>query len=186
MSRVLLLRHGATAGNLARRYIGSTDEPLAPAGIAQLRGLRFPAPDHLFVSPMRRTRQSAALLFPRTPQTLVEAFRETPFGPFEGKTADELAHDPAYRAWVDSLCRDPIPGQEAPAVQKARCLAAFRDAMAAVGRQQTAVFVVHGGTIMTILEALAQPPGEFYDFHLPPGGFLSGTYREGWLYLDPS
>ena len=29
---VYLIRHGQTQGNLERRYIGSTDQPLCPAG----------------------------------------------------------------------------------------------------------------------------------------------------------
>lgn len=32
--QVMLIRHGQTAGNAQRRYIGRTDEPLSPEGIA--------------------------------------------------------------------------------------------------------------------------------------------------------
>ena len=40
MNRLILIRHGATAGNLQRRYIGRTDEPLCEAGIQQVLALR--------------------------------------------------------------------------------------------------------------------------------------------------
>ncbi|MBQ2202679.1 MAG: histidine phosphatase family protein, partial [Clostridia bacterium] len=30
--RIKLIRHGTTAGNAARRYVGKTDEPLCPEG----------------------------------------------------------------------------------------------------------------------------------------------------------
>ena len=56
MIDILFIRHGATEGNLHRRYIGRTDEPLCAAGIAQaerLRGQNLFA-DCLFVSPLLR------------------------------------------------------------------------------------------------------------------------------------
>ena len=34
--KILLLRHGQTQGNLERRYIGSTDQPLCIKGRAAL------------------------------------------------------------------------------------------------------------------------------------------------------
>ena len=40
MIHLLFIRHGATAGNLEKRYIGSTDEPLCDIGIAQVEALK--------------------------------------------------------------------------------------------------------------------------------------------------
>ena len=38
--RLYLVRHGITAGNLQRRYVGGgTDEPLCEQGLTQLRAL---------------------------------------------------------------------------------------------------------------------------------------------------
>ena len=54
---IIFIRHGATAGNLERRYIGRTDEPLCPLGVEQIEKLKgLFEPDYLFVSPMLRTR----------------------------------------------------------------------------------------------------------------------------------
>ena len=117
MIDILFIRHGATEGNLHRRYIGRTDEPLCAAGIAQaerLRGQNLFA-DCLFVSPLLRARQTAEIVFPQMPYALVEGLRETDFGRFEGKNADELSSDSAYQAWVDAMCLTPIPGGEAVA-----------------------------------------------------------------------
>ena len=33
---IVLIRHGATAGNIEKRYIGTTDEPLCDTGTAQI------------------------------------------------------------------------------------------------------------------------------------------------------
>ena len=102
MNPVLLIRHGATAGNLKKRYIGRTDQPLCAAGEAQLRRLAddLPPCDHLFCSPLLRCRQTAQLLWPGVEQTVVDELRETDFGPFEGKNHEELKDDPLYQAWI--------------------------------------------------------------------------------------
>ena len=54
MKKILLIRHGKTQGNLERRYIGRTDEPLCEAGRAALEGRSYPACDILLSSPMVR------------------------------------------------------------------------------------------------------------------------------------
>lgn len=177
MKTIFFIRHGATAGNLERRYIGRTDEGLCQLGIQQVRALQAPQADILFVSPMARTRQTAELLFPGQPQNIVEDLRETDFGIFEAKTADELAENAAYRAWVDANCETPIPDGEAVSDFKARCVSAFLSAMEQVPDGQTAAFVIHGGCIMAILEALAEPKRGFYDYHIGNGQALAASFN---------
>lgn len=178
MKTVIFIRHGATAGNLERRYIGRTDEPLCELGIQQAHALAAQQlnADQLFVSPMRRTRQTASLVFPECAQIVVPDLRETDFGIFEAKTAEELSDNAAYRAWVDASCETPIPGGEAVADFKSRCVAAFLHAMAQVPNGQTAAFVIHGGCIMAILEALAVPKQDFYAYHIGNGKYLQYSW----------
>ena len=71
MTRVYLIRHGQTQGNLERLYIGSTDQPLCPLGRAALGGRTMPPVDRVYVSPLRRCRETAAILYPGLPQELV-------------------------------------------------------------------------------------------------------------------
>ncbi|MDD3409747.1 MAG: histidine phosphatase family protein [Eubacteriales bacterium] len=179
MIEVLFIRHGATVGNLEHRYIGRTDEPLCPEGIAQLEALerRHLHADILFVSPMRRTRQTAALLFPAQEQTVMTDFRETDFGDFEGKTAAELADNAAYAAWLDTLCKGAIPHGESVAAFKARCCAAFAEAMAGVKDGATVALVTHGGIIMAILEEYARPKRDFYSYHIGNGEMIVAAYE---------
>ena len=45
MISLVFIRHGATKGNLEKRYIGISDEPLCDVGVAQalkLRAYNFP------------------------------------------------------------------------------------------------------------------------------------------------
>ena len=62
----VLIRHSLTPGNLEKQYVGSTDQPLAPEGeaLARERRERMPEVDGIWVSPLKRCRQTAELLFP--------------------------------------------------------------------------------------------------------------------------
>lgn len=185
MIRILFIRHGATKGNLEKRYIGRTDEPLCDLGIEQIAALRDQKYeiDYLCVSPMLRTRQTANILFPDVPQIVVDDLRESDFGVFEGKTSEELKENADYRKWVDSLCSGEIPGGEAVNDFKKRCCSAFRKMMKLVPDNSTVAFVVHGGTIMAILEAYAQPAQDFYAYHINNGETVSACFRDEAIYL---
>ena len=68
---ILLLRHGETAYNAERRYQGQRDIPLSPKGRAALHRAGF-APDTVYVSPLRRATETAAVLFPTARQVVVQ------------------------------------------------------------------------------------------------------------------
>lgn len=177
MREILMLRHGRTPGNEAHRYVGRTDEPLSAAGRAaleQMEGRFGPAPV-VYVSPLRRTKETAAILFPGAYQIAVPGLREMDFGDFEGRSYADMADDAAYRAWVDSGCLGPIPNGEGRARFVPRCVAAFRAVLAA-DRSDRLVFVVHGGSIMAVCAELAVPKKDYFDWQpRNAGGFLLRT-----------
>ena len=180
MKKIIFIRHGATAGKLERRYIGRTDEPLCELGIRQAAALKEQgiSADCLYVSPARRTIQTAQLVFPSMHYTEIPDLWETDFGDFEGKTADELGDDPQYKEWVTSNCTAPIPNGESVAEFKKRCCSAFSEIVAKLPENSTTAFVIHGGCIMAIMEAFAQPPKDFYAYHIPNGAFIQCTVGE--------
>ena len=110
--------------------------------------------------------------YPVTSMEVDALVGEKLLGAFEGKNYMELDGDPTYQAWVDSGGMGDFPQGESPAAFKERCVSGFRMLMA--GMDGTAAFVVHGGTIMAVCEALHG--GEFYSYHLPNGGM----YRCDW------
>ena len=183
--RLILLRHGATAGNLERRYVGRTDEPLCETGVRQILALRGHGlyAGRLFVSPMLRARQTARLLFPDLSPTIVRGLAETDFGVFEGRSADELSGCCAYRRWVDGGCLGPIPGGESPGQFKARCRSAFARAVHTVPDGVPAAFVIHGGVIMALLEAYALPRRDFYRCHIGNGGYVLADWNQNVLRI---
>ena len=177
MRTVYLFRHGQTLWNAQRRYIGSTDQSLSPEGRAALAGRTGPPVDRLWVSPLRRCRETAAMLYPGMEQQAVEDLRECAFGVFEGCTYEELRDDPAYRRWLDSAGEIPPPGGEGKAESRARVLGAFLPLMETRG---SAALVVHGGTIMTLMEAL-EDSREFYRWQVGCGEGLWCQWDGGRL-----
>lgn len=168
---VYLLRHGETEFNAQRRYLGRTDLPLSPKGREELVRADF-SPKAVYISPLCRTAQTAEILFPEAERQVVPDFREMDFGIFEGRSAAEMAEDPAYRQWVDGSCLGPVPGGESRAVFSERTCAAFAallDGATAAGEDQL-VIVAHGGTQMAVMERFARPRQDYYTWLGPNGG----------------
>lgn len=165
--QVTLIRHGQTEGNAALRYIGRTDEPLSPEGIALAEAMGCsPDVETVYVSPLQRTQQTAAILFPNASQIIVNDLREMDFGDFEGRSFSEMAEDAQYRAWVEGNCLESCPNGESRGEFSERVCAAFANAIADAAAQgeEKVTFVVHGGTIMAIMERFAQPSREYYSW----------------------
>lgn len=167
------MRHGKTGMNRDGRYQGRTDVPLCPEGEAELlAGGVFPQVEKVYVSPMQRARRTAALCFPNAAQTVVDDFREMDFGAFEGRNYQEMADDPAYRAWVDGMCRGECPDGESMSGFTERVCAAFKEVLhaAAEAGEKRLIIVAHGGTVMALLSRCAVPERDYYDWSVPNGG----------------
>lgn len=177
--KYILIRHGKTQGNLEHRYIGCrTDEDLCEEGIEQLKALCCPDADAVFASPLKRCIQTAGILYPGKTVHIIDDLRECDFGDFEGRSYDELKDHPSYRAWLDSRGELPFPGGESKKEFSGRCVQAFASAIAGLAEGNYA-FIVHGGTIMAVMEHFAG--GSYYDFQVQNGrGFLlnaDGSYE---------
>lgn len=161
--KVLLLRHGATAGNEEHRYVGRrTDEPLSQLGRDQCE--RFGAwcgVDKVYASPLLRARQTARLCFPCARVVEIPGLEEFDFGVFEGRTADDMEHDVAYRTWVDSHCEGACPEGESLGTFAARTKQALTRLLFAArdSGENKVVIVAHGGTVMAALDG-------FYNKHV--------------------
>lgn len=172
--KIYLIRHSMTPGNLKKRYIGRTDESLCTEGIELLeRNCKenlYPKADRIFVSPMKRCRQTAEIIYPNQEVVVIEKLAECDFGKFENKNYEELNGSPEYQAWIDSNGMLPFPEGESKESFKERSLSGFLEALRICKKQDTAVaFVVHGGTIMSIMEQYAFPKGDYYDYQIGNG-----------------
>lgn len=159
MRRLTLIRHGLTEGNIRRWYYGALDLPLCEAGQAAVQeaGRRRP------VSPVQRRthpdernaphRADAAPDLRRGAATEIwPELREISFGIFEGKSYDELKGLAEYEAWLaGDWFRNVPPGGESFAQAEARILSALSRMRA---QDEDLLAVVHGGTVLTIMQAL--------------------------------
>jgi len=167
--KIVLIRHGLTAGNLEKRYIGRTDEALYHEGIARLKTLEYPQCEVLICSPMKRCIETAELIFHGQEAFIVPGLRECDFGAFEGKNYIELTGDTYYQKWIESGGNMPFPKGESLEDFRNRCSIAFEETLVKYKDNNSAAFVVHGGTIMSILEKYAVPHRDYYDWHCENG-----------------
>lgn len=151
--RVTLIRHGITQGNIEKRYIGRTDQPLSEFGINKLKELKYDDVCKVYASPMKRCVQTASVIYPGKEINIVDDLREIDFGTFEGKTHNELNGDIHYQAWIDSGGLGDIPQGERFDTFTNRCVKAFEKVLENEQLNDIA-FVVHGGTIMALMHKL--------------------------------
>ena len=183
MLKLWLIRHGMTEGNRHQRYIGVTDEPLCEEGRILLSNVTYPRVQALFVSPLRRCRETARILFGDQEQRVIALLAECDFGEFENKNYKELADNPHYQEWVDSNGTLPFPGGESKEECAARNLKGFEEVLEVLGNEgiTEAALVVHGGTIMNIMETYALPEKAFYEWHVGNGcGYQVELEPEQW------
>ena len=162
--KINLIRHGKTEGNLTKKYIGSTDESLCPQGRAELSETVYPDCDIVVTSPMKRCTETAEIIYPGKKPLIYDGLRECDFGRFEGKNHIEMNGDPEYQSWIDKGGLAAFPGGEDSTAFRERSVGAFLRAVGEHGGVSVISFVVHGGTIMSVLERLAVPHREFYEY----------------------
>lgn len=207
---VLLIRHGETKGNLEKRYVGRTDEELTGACIEALSGAGNLGPGlfrklvkTIYVSPMRRCLMTKELLFPKgqypdVETITVDGFRECDFGEFEYKNYQELSGNREYMHFIETMGAEGFPGGETAEEFKRRCVLGFQKIVLrelsqekkCIGVSEFAVpepfsdstlaFVVHGGTIMSVMEEFARPKGDYYSWQVKNlEGFSAKAALEG-------
>jgi uncharacterized phosphatase len=154
----VLVRHGQTDWNLAKRIQGSTDIPLNDTGVAQaqatreaLRGAEFTA---IASSQLQRASFTAKTINePHSKSHVVDArLSERSFGPVEGWTVDEV--NAAFGSF------DAIADCESWHAVGERMMAALRDLASAYPNGRVLV-VAHGSSIRAVLGAVQGiPPRE--------------------------
>ncbi len=152
---VAALRHGSTLWNEAGRMQGRHDEPLSPAGRAQVAAWRLPptleAPVRWLSSPLARAVETARLVGGTEPLR-VPALVEMDWGEWEGRTLGELdaAFGDAFRRNAAAGLDFRPPGGESPREVRERVL---RWLLALPPAEGTTVAVTHNGVIRALLSA---------------------------------
>ena len=188
--KLLMIRYGAVAGNLEKRYVGRTDEKLMEQAVSDLRERAPKLRDFaenaaaIITSPMKRCLETAEILFPEklyenVPRMQKAGLSECDFGKFEYKNYMELSGDAEYQHFIDTFGKEGFPGGETTDAFKARTVKAFLEVLKEIpsraGQEDvTLVFAVHGGTIMAVMEAFSEEKKGYYDWQVGNGEGVFG------------
>ena len=167
MVDLVLLRHGRTEWNAARRIQGHADSQLDSLGHAQAEAvapvLAALRPSVMWSSDSDRARSTAAYVASAlgvTP-TFDARLREYSLGHREGLYHHEFEADaPAEYAEFVRANWDAVPGAEKHAEVAGRMTAALTEVAAAVPEDGVALVVSHGAAIRTAVAALLGWPSE--------------------------
>lgn len=171
-----LIRHGMTEGNRVGRYVGRLDIPICKEGREELEALKakyeYPAIQEVYCSPLLRCTQTADILYPDEPRTIVEDLIELSLGDFEGKYIDALQEDPAYRQWITNSLSSTPPGALETGEQFGARIGGALNAIfmnMTQNRITEAAVIAHGGVFMAMLSAFVMPRAPMGEWALGNG-----------------
>jgi ribonuclease H / adenosylcobalamin/alpha-ribazole phosphatase len=164
-TRVYLCRHGESEASAQGRFCGRLDVGLSAVGVEQARALGAALADAslaaVYSSPLRRARETAALVAPACRLEVVETagLAEVDFGELDGLAYDEASarFPDVYRAWLESPAAVRFPGGECFDDLRTRTSRALEEV---VDRHPNAAVAVisHAGPLRAVLaDALLVP-----------------------------
>lgn len=161
--RLKVIRHGITQGNLDGKYIGVTDLPLCTEGVAELYSKLeendYGTVQKVFVSPLKRCKETAAILYPEAIIVEIPELIEMNFGDFENKKAKDIMNTSEYKQFLKGGLDNPPPNGESMRTVVERCVSAMEKIVSSMlqeGMTNCAV-VTHGGIIMNLLSCFGLP-----------------------------
>lgn len=190
MTEIVLVRHGVTAWNKARRFQGQIDIPLDDEGHRQARqAARRLAAEPIaavYASDLARARQTGEAIAAALGLQVQTAsgLRERHYGAFEGRSFEEIAEQlpEAYARWQ---ARDPhlTPGGsgESLTTLHARVLAALT-ALAQRHVGQRVVAVTHGGVLDCVYRIATGLPMQAPRRHDIPNAGLNRIVWDGQAF----
>lgn len=170
---IALFRHGITALNKQKAYIGWTDDPIAEEEKERLANQAYYGFPYDFVmsSDLMRCLQTAEILFPWKKVYQMAQFRELHFGEWEGKTYEQLKNDMNYTEWLNAPFEVTPPGGENFQMFKNRVDEGWRQVVEMIdnNRVKKIAIVTHEGVIRDLLLKYANSRKQFWEWHVAHG-----------------
>ncbi len=157
--KILVIRHGLTPLNKAKKVNGEVDEPLAPEGIEQAKALIPFIPRsviHLYSSSLLRARQTAKIINSagNLPVSVANELSEIHMGSLAGKSWEEMENGLDLKKKHRTVTFDYRPyGGESVTDVKKRLIPFFKKINATYADYEVLI-ITHGGMIrlITMLE----------------------------------
>lgn len=188
MRRLHLIRHGEVVDDGGRRYIGRTDLPMSPAGIARIEALAEvyrgePPFDAIWCSDLERSRRTAEILADgRDVRIRVDPrLREIDMGEWEGleRAAVAAARPDEHAARGRDILHHRVPGGESFADVLARVVEAWRDVEADPDARRVALAGHAGVNRLLLCHLLGLPPAALFRLAKHPGRVDLIEWRHG-------
>ncbi|MEY2581842.1 MAG: ribonuclease / adenosylcobalamin/alpha-ribazole phosphatase [Ilumatobacteraceae bacterium] len=145
---LVLVRHGRTAANAARKLQGHIDLPLDEVGLEQVTEVAewLGRPDRIISSPLVRARQTAEAF--HMPYEVDDRWIELDYGDLDGVPVDEVDAEVWARWRVDPMYR--VGGGESLHAMGERAVAAAQELMEEA-RNSTVVVTTHVSPIKAVV-----------------------------------
>ena len=169
--RIYIIRHGQPAGaERGRRYLGLTDEPLAPEGRrqaeetgARLAGMTGRHEVRIVSSPLTRCRQTALAIQGHVNCSFIEIVQdlhEIDLGKWDGRYAEEIKREypEEYLARGRDMWSYRTPEGETFAEAGERFRAAVERLTVSAGEDDVMIIVAHAGVMKAGLSLLTETP----------------------------
>lgn len=179
-----LIRHGETDFNKKRFFYGKADVSINETGKEQASKihqlLKGRAISRIYTSQLKRTLETAAIIFPDHIPTAYKALNERDFGLWEGRTANEIqvAFPLVWEEWLESPF-DVTPSKAEP-FQK------FKDRVQSIVEEiretedDEIAIVGHLGVLRLIYQFLVDPKADFWSIDIPQGTVLLLEDKDSW------
>lgn len=179
-----LIRHGETDFNKKRFFYGKVDVSINETGKEQASKihqlLKGRAISRIYTSQLKRTLETAAIIFPDQIPTAYKALNERDFGLWEGRTANEIqvAFPLVWEEWLESPF-DVTPSKAEP-FQK------FKDRVQSIVEEiretedDEIAIVGHLGVLRLIYQFLVDPEADFWSIDIPQGTVLLLEDKDSW------
>lgn len=179
-----LIRHGETDFNKKRFFYGKADVSINETGKEQASNihqlLKGRAISRIYTSQLKRTQETATIIFPDQIPTAYKALNERDFGLWEGRTANEIqaAFPLVWEEWLESPF-DVTPSKAEP-FQK------FKDRVQSIVEEiretddDEIAIVGHLGVLRLIYQFLVDPEADFWSIDIPQGTVLLLEDKDPW------
>ena len=184
--KIYLIRHGETEYNRKKLFYGSKDVSINATGIIQSEQLNkkinLPLTYPIIISGLKRTHETAQLIFPNHHYIEVSGLNEKSFGKWEGLNANQIQakYPEAWASWLKAPFAYTPPLAENFTDFENRVLKAMEKL---VSQNHSCVVITHIGVIRVWLHSLF-PEKNFWDIELTQGNYTCIDCSDGKFTID--